>query len=488
MAHLKGFSEEYYSNIIFSNSPWLKDPEKIPKPQAFRREAYYRVQKQLKAKHQMAVLIKGPRRVGKTEIQKQLIYSLIKDEQYAPTHILYLSLDDVQIQAASSENRWRILNDLLNNWANFLGFDTFDEINVPAFCFLDEVQAVDNWATFIKNRVDRNPHVRIILSGSAAHSIFKKALEILLGRVISEDITTFSFREFLQKDQFLPQSFFDQVAQIGREFERDLSAPILYEALAKITKELDAELIQKLLQSFLILGGFPQIWQIEESNIIEKARLIDENYVKKVTLEDLMLLRKIRKPELFERLLRHLFARPGQEYNQKKVASELGTTIITLADAIDLLKQTNLLLFLEKFSSKAEPLQRKNLKIYPVDLTLTFAMTKKVPSLEGDDKGYVAESLVAQTIFRLKGISNVAFLQTDSATESGEIDFYVRSDTLDCPIEVKYQPKIHAEDVKLLRKIIIAKNLEGGILITPDQWLKDKQIYSIPLWAFLLIA
>ncbi len=490
MQQLPNITSEIYKNILYSNSPWLKNPAKTPETKEFFREVFFRVEKHMFAQHQMAVLIKGPRRVGKTEIQKQLIHKLLTEKKIKPKRVLYLSLDDIQIQAESSEKRFRLVNGLLNEWAKMIGFDTFDEIEGKAFCFLDEVQTVGNWAHLVKNRIERNPNVRIVLSGSAAHSIFQKALETLLGRVIAETITPFSFREFAHKNELIDNEKIKEFQQIQQNFEKNLSAKKLSTNLIAATQKLSSTKFKKTVNDFLHEGGFPQLWEIDEENIIEKARLIDENYVKKVTLEDLMLLREIKKPELFERLLRHLFARPGQEYNQQKTASVLGTTTVTLAEALKLMKQTELLLFVEKLSTKSEPLKRPHLKIYPVDLALTFAMTKVVPMLDHPkiNHGMIAESLVAQTIFRLSGISKIGFLKKESALENFEIDFYLQADTRDCPIEVKYQNQIRGEDIIPLQKIVSEKNLDSGALITPRGWYQNDRIYSIPLWAFLLIS
>jgi|WetSurMetagenome_2_1015567.scaffolds.fasta_scaffold76255_1 predicted AAA+ superfamily ATPase len=481
--------DDLYRTIIHSNSPWIKDPILIREPEKFKREAFYRVRDQMYAEHEMAVLIKGPRRVGKTEIQKQLIWDLIKGNQVSPNRVLYLTLDDVQIQSERPEERVRMVHNILNTWAKTLGKDTYDEIDAPAYCFLDEVQAVSNWAKLVKNRVERNPNVRIVLSGSAAHSIFEQSLKILLGRVISEKLTTFSFREFLHKKGILTPAQINEIREVQLEFERNLSPLKLATSLKNIACKYNELQFRIYISEYLKDGGFPQLWKIAINNEVELAHIIDENYVKKVTLEDLMLLQQIKKPELYERLLRHLFARPSQEYCQNKIAVELGTTAVTLAEGMKLLEQTDLLIFVEKFSHKAEPLKRKNIKIYPIDMMLTFAMTKILPSLQAEtDKGCIAESLTAQTLARLRGINNLAYIRSNDMNHNGELDFFLRSDTHDCPIEVKYQNQIRGEDLKFLKDIIKNQNLDGGLLINIDSWATSDKVYGVPLWAFMLIA
>ncbi len=482
-------NDDLYRTIIHSNSPWIKDPALIREPEKFRREAFYRVREQMFADHEMAVLIKGPRRVGKTEIQKQLIWDLIKNNHVPPDRVLYLTLDDVQIQSERPEEKVRMVHNILNAWAKILGKDTYDEIDAPAYCFLDEVQAVSNWAKLVKNRVERNPNVRIVLSGSAAHSIFEQSLKILLGRVISEQLTTFSFREFLHGKGILTSAQIAEIKELQLEFERNLSPSKLATSLKNIAGKYNEQQFRIYISEYLKDGGFPQLWKLATNNEIELAHIIDENYVKKVTLEDLMLLQQIKKPELYERLLRHLFARPGQEYSQNKIAAELGTTAVTLAEGMKLLEQTDLLVFVEKFSHKAEPLKRKNIKIYPIDMMLTFAMTKISPSLQTEtDKGCIAESLVAQALARLRGINNLAYIRSGDMNHSGELDFFLRSDTRDCPIEVKYQNQIRGEDLRFLKNIIKNQSLDGGLLINMDNWATSDKVYGVPLWAFMLIA
>lgn len=482
---------DLYHTIIYSNSPWIKDPLLIKEPEKFRREVFYRVWKQLHASHGNAVLIKGPRRVGKTEIQKQLMWDLIDMEKVPPKRIFYLTFDDVQIQSERPEHRAKMVYDILNVWAKLLGYDTYDEIADQAYLFLDEVQAVSEWATLVKNRVERNQNVRIVLSGSAAHSIFEKSTKILLGRVISEKLTTFSFREFLNAGGDFSENIIEQLLEIQRQFELNLSPSKLATSLKSFVKDnnFDENQFRIHITEYINAGGFPQLWKMDPGNLVEKAHLIDENYVKKVTLEDLMLLQQIKKPELYERLLRHLFARPGQEYNQNKTASTLGTTAVTLADAMKLLEQTDLLIFVEKFSQKAEPLRRKSLKIYPIDMILTFAMTKIQPSLNANtEKGVIAESLVAQTLVRLRGTSNIAYIRSEAEGRAGELDFFLRADTRDCPIEVKYQNQLRSEDTIFLKNIIRERGLEGGLLINIDSWDDSEKVFGIPLWAFMLIA
>jgi|GEM_PF-1252113 len=513
--------EEICESILYANSPWLKDTRYFNKnnhkPENFHRQAYWEVEKKVLHERPCGIFIKGPRRVGKTELQKQLIWHLAEGgkshTKLNPKTILYLSFDDARIQSEPPLKRVVFVNQILDVWARkFLGADSYEEISKKVFCFFDEVQSVENWDVLIKNKLERKPEIPIVFSGSATHTLFKMAEKTLLGRLNKIiELGPFSFNEYLQKNSAFGNGFGIGVKVPlhvrGQEFKADFDVPRLYQHLHEWSKNhiILSTKIQKKLTDYLLDGGFPQLWKMRKmsgSSLLEQYQFMDENYVKKTTLEDLMLLQQIKKPELYERLFRHLFARPGQEYNLNKTAGELGTTAVTMAEAMRLLEQTDLFIFAERYSSKSAPIKKRNVKIYPVDLQLTTAITKKIASLRDDNmKGAIAESLVAQALRRLFGSSyRLAFMRSDAFENAGEVDFLLQHEAGSiCPIEVKYQNNLNPEDYVFMKNILQSKNalemtfssMSCGIIITPNKWgyITDGcNIFCIPLWAFLLIA
>ena len=63
--------------------------------------------------------------------------------------------------------------------------------------------------------------------------------------------------------------------------------------------------------------------------VVDLSAFIDQQFVERVTLEDLRLVKEIRRPEIFHQFLRYAFARTGQEYNLEELASLINTTPVT---------------------------------------------------------------------------------------------------------------------------------------------------------------
>ncbi len=73
------------------NPWWMNKPLDIPD---FRRLGFFACRRLLNAPGlKRAILLSGPRRVGKTTVLEQLAASLLKDDQAIPASVLYLSLD-----------------------------------------------------------------------------------------------------------------------------------------------------------------------------------------------------------------------------------------------------------------------------------------------------------------------------------------------------------------------------------------------------------
>ena len=103
------------------------------------------------------------------------------------------------------------------------------------------------------------------------------------------------------------------------QFSRRLSEEIKPSAIGQWNRFAD-EYAQK--------GGFPQLWVMD--NAVERSSFINQQFVERGTLEDLRLVKEIRRPEIFHQFLRYAFARTGQEYNLEELASLIHTTRVTL--------------------------------------------------------------------------------------------------------------------------------------------------------------
>jgi len=131
-----------------------------------------------------AVLLSGPRRVGKTTVLYQLAEDLLASGVEARS-ILYLSLDHPVLKLLG-------LRDILDLYHQHIHAE-----DRPAVLLLDEVQYSREWETEIKLLVDHKPNYRIVATGSASVVHRERLAESGVGRWVTVPVPTLSFYEFI---------------------------------------------------------------------------------------------------------------------------------------------------------------------------------------------------------------------------------------------------------------------------------------------------
>ena len=87
----------------------------------FKRDAFTQARRYTEANHGLALLINGPRRVGKTTIINQIIRCLIEEKKIPANRILFFSLDDPIIQQLPQRDQGILFEALLAQWAQVAG-------------------------------------------------------------------------------------------------------------------------------------------------------------------------------------------------------------------------------------------------------------------------------------------------------------------------------------------------------------------------------
>ena len=472
-------------DTLTTYNPWWKTKTFPLETPEFKRDAFDQALRYTEANHGLALLINGPRRVGKTTMINQIIKHLIEEKKIRVNHILFFSLDDPLIQQLPSRDQGTLFEALLAQWAQVAGTALRTSTNT-LYCFLDEVQRLPRWELYIKRYIDLRYPIRFIISGSASHTIFRKSLESLLGRLVDIALPPFTFCEYVrfhhpEHKEFLA-TFTSETFDIG-----DTSS--LKKFFKSFSAKSSTENIQRwnlYAEEYATAGGFPQLWEMQGA--AERASFVDHQFVERVTLEDLRLVKEIRRPEIFHQFLRYAFARTGQEYNLEELATLIHTTRVTLTEALPLLLQTELIRKVERFTGKPVRLRSTHAKLYAADPMLMQAITKVTTSLAGQDRGRIAETLVHNVIRLFPGISDVSYFREPRG--ESEIDFVVRIGSRMVPIEVCYQSNIDAKHRKTVQEFVSKHSRDGdfGIIVTKDFYNISLPLVEIPLPFFLLAA
>ena len=137
-----------------TDNPWWRAGQGIDaEEENWPRRAYFEQFAQLATDRTVrrAVVLIGPRRVGKTVMLKHLVARLLSTPGINGTHILFLSLDTPLYSGRSLESLVQLFMDLHQHQAG-----------APLWVMFDEIQYLKDWEVHLKSLVDTYPHIRFI--------------------------------------------------------------------------------------------------------------------------------------------------------------------------------------------------------------------------------------------------------------------------------------------------------------------------------------
>ena len=400
------------------------------------------------------LVIKGPRRTGKTTLLYQMIDYLLKNGIEAK-NILYLSFDDLQTRQ-DFDQIIKVYQELVKKVLPF---------EKEVYFFLDEVQFLENWSLYLKRYFDKKYPIKFIVSGSAA-SLIKKNSESLAGRTIEEIVFPFSFYEYLDYC-FQDKKLKEIVHSLRGDFvlgEFPLKDDLIpYETQIKI-----------LWEEYLGKGGFPHLFKVKEKILWEK--LLREDVIQKVIYRDLVELYQIKKPFVLERLFLYLIQNSSQLLNISNLANSLKLSREYSEKYVEYLKQAYLIFKIKRHSGAMESQIRKMEKCYVTDPGL-MQLSGRI------DLGKVVETTVA---VHLKD------RPLHYWREHYEVDFILDTKKGFIPIEVKYKDEIDTADLKGLLKFLDISAQRYALVITRDLLKEEKRsnklIHYLPAWLFVMLV
>jgi hypothetical protein len=380
----------------------------------------------------------GCRRTGKTYLMFQLINGLSK--KIPRDEIFYINFEDERI-----EKRTETLTELIPTIEELFGKKE------GLYLFLDEIQNIPGWDSWVRRVHDSRKDARLFLSGSSSKLSSREIPTSLRGRALTFEVFPLSFSEFLRFKNFeVPE----RVGFSGKKSQ-----------------------LLNLLREYLLYGGFPEVVLSDDKKI---KGMIVRDYFNTIIALDIVERYRIRNPEELRALLRLLL---NSEYfslsKAERTMRSLGYSVskATLANYLRYLNECYFTFPVEVYSPKVRLRIQHPKRIYFVDTAfLTFLSVKF-----SDNIGRLMENAVFIELMRRGREVNYAF------GENWEVDFVLpEKETL---IQVSYdvsRPGTLERELKALRK---AKRLFGwknAKLITWDIEKKTDGIEIIPLWRFLL--
>lgn len=437
--------KEELLSILSQFNPWWRG-EKIPDIPKWHRGAFQELMQWVEnPPAQRAIMLSGPRQVGKTTLLLQVIQKLI-NSGVPPANILYATFDHPICKLGG-------LNAVLEAWR-----ELEPKAEGPEYLFLDEAQFVKDIGTWVKHQVDFFKNKRIVFTGSATPLIYT-GQESGVGRWHTLRISTLSFYEYLQiKKINLPN--IPTIQTISKLF--DCASNEFYRM-----SEAAFALIGHF-HEYLIRGGFPQTALVE--SITQSQRLLREDIIDKVLKRDMTALFGVRRIIELEQLFIYLCMHDGGMQDTQTISKELGIAKQTVQNFIDLFESTYLIYRLPPFGYGKEVLRGKN-KLYLGDPAIAPAILMRGKSLLEDtlSLSQCVETAIAGHLWSHSS-SNQAKFSYWRNHKGKEVDLILEMNSSIIPFEVKYRSqKVQVHDISGLIDLCNQKpSIQHGFVITKD--------------------
>ncbi len=397
-----------------------------------------------------AVLLTGPRQVGKSTLLKRLFPGR-----------KYVSLDDPFLEEQASQNG-----------------SMFMMLNQPPVT-IDEVQRAPGLFRYIKIKCDDAEDKGLFcLSGSQQFKLMENVSETLSGRISILELPGLSLRE-IQGDRF-NERFLPTMAYV---LERQ-----------KTVKE------PRNIWDIIHRGSYPAL---QDQGLEWNSFYAD--YVRTYIERDVRALSAVQDLDVFRRFMIAAAARTGVMLNYSNIADEVGKDVTTIKNWISILEASGIIYLLEPYASAALKRAIKTPKLYFRDTGLACYLTRWLTSdalAYGAMNGPMFETFVISEI--LKSFSNAGLdyryfvsyyrgkdrakpgRRGEETQDEGEIDFIIEENGMLYPIEIKKASRVAADMTRafqVLDKIPEKKRGTGAVVcLCPQPGMLRENVLQVPAW------
>ncbi|HEV3456185.1 MAG TPA: ATP-binding protein [Thermoanaerobaculia bacterium] len=406
-------SEDSFRAILQDQNPWWRSADA-------RRASAYPVRRQLQREvlervgrlaDRRAVVVLGPRQVGKTVLLLQVADDLLT-AGLPPANLTYFDFSDDRLLAEVTPRQ------VVAMASDGLARDQ------PRVLLLDEINLVSRWDRWLKQAVDAGAGLRVVATGSAASWIHTSGQESGQGRWDELRLEGLSFREFLALNSAPGES-------VEATFSRE----------------------RGLIERYLAVGGFPEhAVALRESRVSEQTRAVEVSEVFRRLREDIAD-RAIRRDlgrtgldvERVRKLFAYLVESSGAIFKAPERARDLEADPRSVRDWLEKLTDTLLLVRLERYHKRAAARLRSLPKIYATDPGLVSAFALDAQAQRGHQFEAAVFRHLRDAARELS--ANAWYHRSDSGLE---IDFVLEIDQDLVGIEVKSSTRVRSEEVKQL--------------------------------------
>jgi Predicted ATPase (AAA+ superfamily) len=446
---LISLSEEHVLERLKQENPWWatgtvdEDYTKMQKRLYF--ELFFPLVEDITIRR--AVILMGPRRVGKTVMIYHTIDTLLK-KGISPHQIAFVSVENPFFNKIALEQLFKICLEATGKpepkgW----------------YVFFDEIQYLKDWEVHLKSLVDSYPHVKFVVSGSAAAALKLKSNESGAGRFTDFMLPPLTFNEYIHLLQL-------QHLIIPSKIEWEGNATTFYEST-------NIALLNEHFLKYINYGGYPEIIFSEKLQV-NPSRFIKSDIIDKVLLRDLPSLYGIQDVQELNSLFTSIAYNSGQEFSLEALSqSSGGVEKNTIKRYIQYLEAAFLIKIVHRIDDNAKKFKRANyFKIYLTNPSLRSALFTPLMATDKLMGAMVETAIYAQWLQR--EWFEPWYARWSVGRNQGEVDMVGLSLQNFKPIwalEIKWSNRYFEQtsELKSLINFCEANNLQSALVTTIDK-------------------
>ena len=373
-------------------------------------------------------ILTGMRRVGKSELLKQLRDKISKDN--VDKNIIYINKELREFDGISNNQE---LNNYIDDASGGAG----------SVILIDEIQEITDWERSINSFLAEGMDVYI--TGSNAHLLSSDLATFISGRYVEFKVFTLSFKEFIE---------------LGR-FEK--------------------EKIEDVFQKYMKFGGLPGLFHLDFHSSAT-FQFLDAIY-QTILLKDIVRRYKIRNVDLLDSITKFVFDNIGNLFNASSIVKylknqQIKNSVPTIQTHVHYLTDVFMAHRIKQFDLKGKEYLDTNAKYFVGDLGLRHA----VLGYRGSDISGMLENLVYLELCRNDYNVHLGRLGNK------EIDFIAEKEGKVIYIQVAY---VMPDSKTIEREFSVLESIKDNhpkYVISMDSLLikRESGIKHINLYDFLL--
>lgn len=392
-----------------------------------------------------AVVLMGPRRVGKTVMMYHTIDQLIENG-INPQKLFFIGIDNPIYVNLS-------LQDILDLCCAAVKTKSLKD----CYVFIDEIQYLKDWEQHLKVLVDSYPATKFIVSGSATAALKRQSTESGAGRFTDFRLPPLTFQEFI----FLKDK--SHLAKLGNIQYGGTAIPFWL--------PINVDEFNELFIEYLNFGGYPEV-VFSEKLQNNMSRHVKNDIVDKVLLRDLPSLYGIKDVQELYRFFTYIAYNTGNEFSYESMARDSGIQKETLKKYLEYLEASFLVKVLYKIDNNAKRLQRvTSFKIYLTNPSLRTALFSPVKGTD-DEMGNLVETGILSQWMHNENM-DLAYARWRNGNSEGEVDLVLLDHKRFKPawaVEIKWSNRYFSKpnELKSLLQFCGNQELKHALVTTID--------------------